>query len=61
MTQARDGIQDLKDMVETFSGTRGDQEHDEIEHYYKIYSDLLTIMASDMEEQEVGVDHSSCS
>ena len=47
-------------MVEAFSGTRGDQEHDKIEHYHKIYSDLLIIMASDMEEQEVGIDHSSC-
>ena len=56
MIQARDGVQELKVAFSGRGSSRGDQEH-----YLKLYSDLLTIMASEMEEQEVGVDHSFCS
>ena len=54
-TAARGGVADVRDLVEEFKGKKGDQEHEEIEHYSKVYRDLLEIMAGDLVGAEAAV------
>jgi hypothetical protein len=46
------GLTDVKDKVENFNGKKGDEEHQEIEHYSKVYRELVAIMAPDLENGE---------
>ena len=48
----KNGVADIKDMVESFQGTVGDNEYKDIKFYDKFYNDLLTLMEGGFKGEE---------
>ena len=53
------GIGDVRDLVETFKGRKGDEEHENVLFYLKFYQDLLSLHAHDQSVAEVEKDFPS--
>ena len=43
-----EGVKDVRDMVDSFQGSKGDEKYEDIMFYHKIYSNLLSLFDNDL-------------
>ena len=51
----RTGVDDVTDLVDSFQGRKGDEAHQEIEHYADVYQQLLAILQPELAQETAGL------